>query len=360
VASQQQFARKGQLYRQLDKILSAMKAFAYAEVRKLEGQMESHQALLGRYRGVIQRLLHLGGMLPETEPVPLVIVIGTERGFCGDINRRLATGVRQDYAGRAADIVLLGSRLATLFDQDVEPESSIQREGQGGSGETRESKPRPGAKENEGHTGQPVAKSPVVVASLRGASSAEDVEPLVEKLMEKLLQLDRRNPLLNTSMLFFDDKSDSVQTLPLFEGNQRRDPGPGHSGTGPAGQSSATGDQGLVNDSTHPPGGSPRHGHDIPLMYQDPGSLLQSLVPEYVFSVIHYGVRAALLSENRSRLSHMDTATRHLDEISQRLTIKASQLRQETIINEIEAHVATEALTETGLQTGQSEPGLDN
>jgi len=278
MTSQRQFAQKGQVYRQLDKILSAMKAFAYAEVRKLEGQMAAHQALLARYRGAIHRLTQLGQMPAAQQQVPLLILIGTERGFCGDINRRLLQRARQALAGEAAELVVLGSRLVNLFDR-------------------RE-----------------------LLAALDGASNAEEVEPLVESLLNQLLHLERPNLLLNTRLVFFDDREDRVEVSPLFLPAAPEPKQPGL----PAGQP--------------------------PLLYEPVEGLLARLVPEYVFSMIFFCVRSALLSENRRRLTHMDSATRHLGEISQQLALKANQFRQETVIQEIEAHVASQALATAGLQ----------
>lgn len=299
MTSRRQLVQKGQVYGQLDKILSAMKAFAYAEVRKLEGEMGAHRDLLAHYRDVIQCLLQMGGLLPTGQQDPLVIVIGTERGFCGDINQRLATRIRRIIKNGKTDLVVLGSRLAYLL-EDME-----------------------------------------TLARLDGASNAEDVEPCVEKLMAVLLQKDRPYPLANTRILLYDYNSEAIQELALL-----RDTGDRSAEESAPEATTAPGPEPLSA------GGEAAFGTAHPLLYQDPASMLATLLPEYVFLMIHYCVRSALLGENHRRLTQMDSATRHLGEISQKLSIKSNQLRQEAIIEEIEAHVATGLLDSDGFDSG--------
>ena len=73
------------------------------------------------------------------------------------------------------------------------------------------------------------------------------------------------------------------------------------------------------------------------LIYENNNDLMIKLMPAYIFSVLQYCIKCALLAENKRRLTHMEDATHHLDKKSQQLAIKANQWRQEKIVEEIEA-----------------------
>ncbi|MBK8971335.1 MAG: F0F1 ATP synthase subunit gamma [Hahellaceae bacterium] len=109
--SSRRLREKQALFATLHKVMGAMKAMAFAEMNRLQQQMVSEQVCLMRYQQAMRALL------AGTEPAQQLrrsntteIVIGTERGFCGEINRRLADYVSQDVPSDHT-LLLIGERL---------------------------------------------------------------------------------------------------------------------------------------------------------------------------------------------------------------------------------------------------------
>jgi len=74
-------------------IMNSMKALAFMETRKLDRLMASQRAMVATIDSAAQDLLHFHpDLLPVKEPLPtLQLLIGSERGFCGDFNESVQT-----------------------------------------------------------------------------------------------------------------------------------------------------------------------------------------------------------------------------------------------------------------------------
>jgi len=98
-------------------IMNSMKALAFMETRKLDRLMASQRAMVATIDSAAQDLLHYHPeLLPAPEPLPtLQLLIGSERGFCGDFNESVR---KADSEGPAAatqalekDWIVVGRKL---------------------------------------------------------------------------------------------------------------------------------------------------------------------------------------------------------------------------------------------------------
>ncbi len=276
MSSQHRLREKQQVYDLLTKLLSAMKALAYAELQKLQSQRLGQKNVLVAYRRAISVLLRHGAVLQKGVKVhastgvntilpPLFIVVGTERGFCGDINRSVYAQVKELMQEQQdAGLIVIGERIFKFY-------SALD-----------------------------------CVSRLNGAVVAEDVEPLVTELVSVIIDNLYHYSFIDTRVIFLDDLSNHTVSFPLIE----------------------TGEQGNgLNEELDSAYG--------PLLYEAPATILEKLLPEYFFATLQFCIKSALISENRARYTHMQEATNHLDDKRQQLTIKMNQARRENIIEEI-------------------------
>lgn len=102
---------------EISDIMTAMKTMALIETRKFAKFMAHQQQLLDSIERAAADFLHhfpsfRGG--PHTQQPDLsrvLIVIGSERGFCGDFNETLVSALPQPF-GRETRLILIGRRLA--------------------------------------------------------------------------------------------------------------------------------------------------------------------------------------------------------------------------------------------------------
>ena len=90
--------RKLELHRhglaEIRDIMNSMQTLAYIETRKLARFLDAQHAVVQNIKDVAADLLSFyPEILPEaTEATPVYVLIGTERGFCGDFNHALLKG----------------------------------------------------------------------------------------------------------------------------------------------------------------------------------------------------------------------------------------------------------------------------
>ncbi|MGD2167528.1 MAG: FoF1 ATP synthase subunit gamma [Gammaproteobacteria bacterium] len=167
---------------EIGEILSSMKTLAYMETRKLGRFLSAQQKVVASIREIAEDLL---GFYPELRPqphevTPVFLLIGSERGFCGDFNRALTVRLAQAMREHGHDqprVVTVGHKLRSLLEGD---------------------------------------KS--VVAFLDGASVAEEVPAVLQNLIDELNALQTRIPGLALFGVFHDDEDiDIAALLPPFE-----------------------------------------------------------------------------------------------------------------------------------------------
>ncbi|MCG6874284.1 MAG: F0F1 ATP synthase subunit gamma [Betaproteobacteria bacterium] len=272
---------------EIGEILGAMKNLALMELQKLN-------RLLATERHAVQTIEAAAADLvasymdepPEPDYLDIDLIVGTERGFCGDLNESLVAAAGKTSM-EARRIVVIGGRSAALL----------------------------------AHTGR--AAVPVA-----GASVAEEVERVLEKVVQELDSLQREagggRPLRLTA--WYPDGDTGAQR------ERRLTP---------------------IPDLPKP---SPAFPYP-PVVNIAPVELFPKIVDQYLYAVLHEVLYGALLAENHRRLLHMESALNHLEENRARLRLRYNVVRQEEITEEIEVILlSAEAISADGAPIERATP----
>ena len=254
-------------------ILNAMKNLALIEIHKLvRFQTMQGQAVANIEQAALDFLDFYPLAIADEKPLPICILLGAERGFCGDFNESLINAVAADaYSG----IIAIGSRLCSRL-----------------------------------------ADHPLVIASIEGANVAEEVPTILNRLIDAISSLpadagyinhkvSQLAPTLQLTVVYHDNSSGQInrrQILPPFPRQQQ-----------PA----------------------PRHGNP-PVLNLTPAEFFSDLIDHYLFAVLHEIFYLSLMAENQRRLQHLEGAVKHLDDETVNLHRKSQIYRQEEITEEIE------------------------
>ena len=257
-------------------ILNAMKNLALIEIHKL-GRFQTMQ---GQAVAVIEQAaldfldFHPLAVVDEN-PLSIGILVGAERGFCGDFNESLINAIAADgYSG----IIAIGSRLCSRLEAS------------------------------------PLA----VISAIEGANAAEEVPTILNRLMDAISTLpagDISHPAnakaihvaatLQLTAVYHDNRSGQInrrQILPPFPQQPQR---------------------------------TARYGNP-PLLNLAPADFFADLTDHYLFAALHEIFYLSLMAENQRRLQHLEGAVKHLDDETVNLRRKSQIYRQEEITEEIE------------------------
>jgi len=107
----------------IGEILSSMKTLAFMETRKLARFLEAQQQVVQSIAEVAADFLGFFPGLPSAlqEATPVYLVVGSERGFCGDFNRAVAkklAAVVGDSAHTGARVIAVGQKLRSVLADD--------------------------------------------------------------------------------------------------------------------------------------------------------------------------------------------------------------------------------------------------
>ena len=250
-------------------IMNSMKNLAYFETRKLTRYIGSQQQMVLQIETTASDLLHY---YPELRPKTdqgqcILLLLGSERGFCGDFNAAIHHSAEQELAAEDINnplLISVGNKLQQRLEHD-----------------------------------------PRVINSLPGANAAEEVGPVLSRVIDTLAEQQRQYPDLHLKVLYHEplNKQVVVKTiLPPFADL----PSPS-----------------VIYSSP-------------PLINLAPAELLHQLIEQYLFAALYSIGYASLMTENQSRIEHLENAVRRLDEKTAELSRKGNAMRQEEIIEEIE------------------------
>jgi len=255
-------------------ILNAMKNLAFMEIHKLgRFQLMQSQAVANIEQAALDFLTFYPGLQPdEAGARRICILLGAERGFCGDFNESLIDAVTaESYSG----IIAIGTRLeGKLTDHSA------------------------------------------VLASIEGANTAEEIPAVINRLIDTLSSLHQSdNPTpsqlfqhldwMQLTVVHHDSESNRITRRRVFP------PFPERTKTTP---------------SYKIP----------PVLNLDPADFYTDLVDHYLFAVLHEIFYNSLMAENHRRLQHLEGAVKHLDDETVNLRRKSQIYRQEEITEEIE------------------------
>jgi len=111
---------------EIREIMNSMKNLAYLETRKLAQRLVSQRNALLPVEAAAVDLMHF---YPEIRPLadpldPVVLVIGSERGFCGDYNETLVNYLEQpEYRG--LQLIVVGNKLAQRLESNRHIHASL-------------------------------------------------------------------------------------------------------------------------------------------------------------------------------------------------------------------------------------------
>ena len=164
-------------------IMNSMKTLAYMETRKLSRFLDAQHAVVQSIETVAADLLGFNPeILNETnQATPVYILIGSERGFCGDFNRSLLktmNSVLPAHSPQQPMLIAVGRKLYTLMEADAR-----------------------------------------MVASIDGASVVEEVTALLIKLVNELTALQHKHGALEVYCLYQDGEGGELihELLPPFK-----------------------------------------------------------------------------------------------------------------------------------------------
>lgn len=165
-------------------IMNSMKTLAYLETRKLARFLDAQQAVVSTIEAAAEDFLSFHpDILPEAQAAtPVFLLIGADRGFCGDFNRAL---LRHLEAIRQADspgdpiVVAIGRKLHVLLDRDVQ-----------------------------------------VAARVDGATVVEEITAVLNRLVDEIISLQQQHKALDVFCIYHGSEDGVVmqRLLPPFEG----------------------------------------------------------------------------------------------------------------------------------------------
>ncbi len=103
-------------------IMNSMKTLAIMETHKLERFIENQSAMAITIENIAADFLHFNPqVLPDVEPTSkIVLLIGSERGFCGDFNEQLVKQLEQFFTNNFQNnttLIAVGSKLHPLLNE---------------------------------------------------------------------------------------------------------------------------------------------------------------------------------------------------------------------------------------------------
>ncbi|MGD2139268.1 MAG: FoF1 ATP synthase subunit gamma [Burkholderiales bacterium] len=167
---------------EIREIMNSMKTLAYMETRKLAPYLDAQQAVVQTIEAVAADFLSFyPGDSEAVKPTTrLLILIGSERGLCGDFNRTLLNAIDESVEQASSDpplIIAVGAKLHTLLEHDLR-----------------------------------------VVSRINGAGTSEEVASVLNQLVEQIISLQREHGRLEVSCLYHGsgDGLSSRTLLPPF------------------------------------------------------------------------------------------------------------------------------------------------
>jgi F-type H+-transporting ATPase subunit gamma len=167
---------------EIGEILASMQTLAYMETRKLSRFLAAQEKVVDSIREAASDFLgfhpSLSGALQDATPV--FLVVGSERGFCGDFNRALINRLEESRANDGHNhsrVVAVGHKLHSLLERDES-----------------------------------------VAALLDGASVAEEVPAVLQSVIDELNTLQTSVGEISLFGIYYDDEQIEVTALlPLAE-----------------------------------------------------------------------------------------------------------------------------------------------
>lgn len=256
--------------RDIGKIMGSMKNLSYLETRKLGRFIDSQRLVVAGIEAAARDFL---GHYPHLLDAPagigtLHVAIGAERGLCGNFNGAVLEALERacdPLDPGASPIVTVGTRLAAALEGD-----------------------------------------PRLVGSIQGASAAEEVPTVLNRLVQALAGIIKGRGPTALSVIHWDSQTQAVREVSLLP--PFRDP---------------------ADPSAPRPAGPP--GLNL-----TPATFFAALIEHYLFAALHALLYRSLLAEHQQRVRHLEGALDRIGDRVRGLEQHRNLLRQEEITEEIE------------------------
>ncbi|MGZ8198217.1 MAG: F0F1 ATP synthase subunit gamma [Burkholderiales bacterium] len=118
MSSMAELSQRFSRLKEISGIMTAMKNLSLVETRKLARFMAHQRRMLANIEGAAADFLHFYPIEASAEMQPaILLLVGSERGFCGNFNERLAAALNNLPQRHAASTLLLvGNRLGTKLE----------------------------------------------------------------------------------------------------------------------------------------------------------------------------------------------------------------------------------------------------
>lgn len=257
-------------------IMSSMKTLAYMETRKLNRFLENQHKMVSNIEDMAADFV---STFPETLPAKeattnIFLLIGSERGFCGNFNESLLPVLESCLAETETPpvIVTIGHKLHNILEQDSR-----------------------------------------VISAIDGASVAEEIGPVLSNIADTLVRLQTTYPSLSLYGIYHAEKHGGTQTGNDYQVIMQK----------------------LLPPFQNYLGADPVY-FIHPEINITPADFLLELTDQYLLASLHEILYTSLMAENHRRMQHLEGAVQHMDEKADELTGICNALRQEEIIEEIE------------------------
>ena len=274
-------------------IMSSMKTLAYMETRKLSRFLDNQQKMVEDIETMAADFI---SFFPETLPASeekikdttdVYLLIGSERGFCGNFNESLLPTMESYIEKNAKNnpiLIAIGHKLHSVLEEDSR-----------------------------------------TLVSFDGANVVEEIESVLAHIAGALerLQAAHRNLAL---YVFYHG-----------EGRENVHPGVEHQILM----------QKLLPPFQHYLGKKPVHAHK-PILNIIPANFLLELTDLYLLATLYEILFTSLMAENHRRIQHLEGAVQHMEDKNNELISKCNALRQEEIIEEIEVILLSVGGTDKG------------
>jgi F-type H+-transporting ATPase subunit gamma len=189
MTSRQQLRNHGRRIGEIRDIMNSMKTLTWMETRKLDRLLENQHAVVTGIEAVAADFVDaFPQVLPQTSPAREVcLLIGSERGFCGDFNdvlvhaleHELQTGAERD----GPDVFAIGGKLGAALGGDAR-----------------------------------------IAEYLDGAGVVEEVETVLSRVVDRLDELQAQHVMLTVTVWHHAADGDGVLRRPLFPPFQEDSP----------------------------------------------------------------------------------------------------------------------------------------
>ncbi|MEA3275914.1 MAG: F0F1 ATP synthase subunit gamma [Pseudomonadota bacterium] len=175
---------------EIREILNSMKTLSYMQTRKLTRRIENQRRMVGAIEEAAADFLAFHpDVLTAADLPPVCILVGTERGFCGDLNEKVLhhVGARVGVGETPAPaLIAVGYRLGSKLGNDTR-----------------------------------------LAATIEGADTAEEVDRVLERIVDALERLRNQHGPMSLEAIYLNQETEQVtekSLLPPFRELARSPP----------------------------------------------------------------------------------------------------------------------------------------